>query len=145
MPHRSAVERLLCNVAGEMSCGFATSARRTKHSSQSASRTQASASTTVPAFDEALTKELLQPHILAALRPESQSALELTHILWPKETALRHAMRSMVGRILTHTATMLCKHMHAGLMKLLLSDRDLLLSAPDVCAYHCMASLSVCV
>lgn len=98
MFHLSAVERLLCNVAGDMSLGFAASASRARHTTHRA--TQALTSATVPAFDETLTKELLQPHILAALRgfkPESQSALELTHVLWPKETALRPAMRTMVG------------------------------------------------
>ena len=136
------MELLVYNCAGGLSFGRATSSRRTDPTLQHASGTPTSAGT--PAFNESLTKERLQPHILTALmgfRPESRSALELTHVLWPMDNALRPAMRTMVGPIHKHTLTLLCNNMHAGLIRMLLSARDLHLLSTDVYAYHCMANL----
>ena len=70
--------------------------------------TPCSASTvSCPPFNGSLTRAELRPAILRALeihKPNSQSALDLSKMLWPENTPMRKAMNTMV------TATVFLMH-----------------------------------
>ena len=61
------------------------------------------AKTACPPFDPKLTKEQMQPFVLATLlsiKPRSCSALDLSYLLWPEETAMRSCMKRAVRCLL---------------------------------------------
>ncbi|KAL3135989.1 hypothetical protein ABBQ32_007029 [Trebouxia sp. C0010 RCD-2024] len=56
-----------------------------------------------PAFDANLKNEQIQPFVLQALqtiKPRSCSALDLSKLLWPEETAMRSCMKRMISGVL---------------------------------------------
>ena len=59
-----------------------------------------------PEFDADLIKEQLQPIVLQTLldiRPRSCSALDLSKLIWPQETAMRSCMKRMLSFFLAST------------------------------------------